>query len=176
MPVDWQMPQTATPPETPKAAQAFLDYVEMGQGRSLRRLAELHVSQKLYKNSPAALRTIQKWSVNHHWQERLASAISAEADRKLIEAATLDADTFLKTSRHLNTQISSKTTGLELRDVVQVRESVRKPMPKGGTSVSVSLSIETRQVAERMAAELGINPDELIAEAEDIARREWTKA
>jgi len=71
--------------ETPKAHAAFLDYVRMGPGRSLRKLHERYCQQS--DNEPATespptqrLRTLADWSVRFAWQKRLA-AYKDERDR-----------------------------------------------------------------------------------------------
>jgi len=71
--------------ETPKAHAAFLDYVRMGPGRSLRKLHERYCQQS--GNEPATespptqrLRTLADWSVRFDWQKRLA-AYKDERDR-----------------------------------------------------------------------------------------------
>lgn len=158
--------------ESAKAAAAFRRYVALGDGRSLRKLADADVQRGLYKNATAALRTYAEWSVKHHWQQRLEEAATAEAERMLEEAARLDAETFLATSRLLNERAKWTDAG-HLDAVVKMRESVRKPQPKGGTSVNVRVSVEVRQLAERYAEQLGVDPEELIRDAEAIAAGAW---
>ena len=64
--------------ESPKAHAAFLDYVRMGPGRSLRKLHERYCRQSdVEPPSDLAptkrLRTLQEWSVRFAWQKRLAA-------------------------------------------------------------------------------------------------------
>jgi predicted amino acid-binding ACT domain protein len=92
----------------------------------------------------------------------------------LKEAAELDADTFLVTSRLLNERVKM-TMAVDTDHVVKVRESVRKAVPKGGASVSVNVSVEVRQLAEQLAKSMGVSADELIADAEAIAAGVWDK-
>lgn len=158
--------------ETPNAALAFADYVAMGPGRSLRALHERYCQQDADKVPTRRFETLADWSVKYHWQERIEHAASDRAQRLLEEAAELDADTFLQTSRLLNERIKYSTRD-HLDAVIKMRESVRKPAPKGGTSVNVKVSVEVRQLAEQMAEQLGIDPEELIREAELIASGAW---
>jgi hypothetical protein len=44
--------------------------------------------------------------------------------------------------------------------VVKVRESVRKPTTKGGTSVNVTVRVEVEQLIDRIAEEDGLSADE----------------
>ncbi len=69
--------------ETPRAQQAFNDYLAMGDDRSLEKL--LAVYQKGTENPPCQkLRTLKEWSRKYKWQERLAEQI--ERERAAIEA------------------------------------------------------------------------------------------
>jgi hypothetical protein len=76
--------------ETPKAHIAFVDYVLMGPGRSIRKLhakyCERIVSGSNAEKPPTKrLPTLFEWSVKHDWQARLA-AFSEERDRREQEA------------------------------------------------------------------------------------------
>jgi hypothetical protein len=82
--------------ETPQAAQAFEDYYDLGDDRSLRalakkRLEDMRVRQKSAKSTPkeaTLLRQFQDWSTEHKWQERVIERDRqrAEAKRKKREA------------------------------------------------------------------------------------------
>lgn len=161
-----------TTQEGAKAAAAFQRYVALGPGRTLRELAERDAQHGFYKNSSSALRVYAKWSSDHHWQDRLAQAASAQSERMLEEASELDADTFLLTSQLLNERVKLSTPMMS-DAVVKLRESVRKPAPKGSTSVNVKVSVEVRQLAEQLADRLGMSADDLIADAERIASGVW---
>jgi hypothetical protein len=64
--------------ETPRAAQAWADYLALGPDRSLTRLAEQY--QKHTESSPAVtLRQLKKWSTQHDWQGRLKAIADAQA-------------------------------------------------------------------------------------------------
>ncbi len=158
--------------ESPKAAEWFRRYVALGTGRSLEKLAQQRVAQGYAKTVPTAMSQLKGWSARYQWQDRLAHAADAEADRMIQASARLDADTFLATSRLLNERIKWTDVG-HLDAVVKMRESVRKPAPKGGAAVNVNVSVEVRQMAERLAGELGVDAEELIREAELIASGQW---
>lgn len=68
--------------ETPRAKQAWNDYLAMGEGRSLENLL------KRYQNQAAAptnrLPTLKDWSRKHNWQARLSEI--AEQERQAIIA------------------------------------------------------------------------------------------
>lgn len=145
--------------ETPNAALAFADYVAMGPGRSLRALHERYCQQDADKVPTRRFETLADWSVKYHWQERIEHAASDRAQRLLEEAAELDADTFLQTSRLLNERVKWTDAG-HLDAVVKMRESVRKPAPKGGTSVNVNVTVQLQQMVDRIAEEEGLTDDE----------------
>lgn len=79
--------------ETARAYAAFLDYVKLGDGRSLRRLLEQYQAWHGEKRGQsegkaravsvptARLATLEGWSTRYRWQERLA-AYQAELARR----------------------------------------------------------------------------------------------
>ena len=149
---------TAQPKPSTDAEAAFNDYVGLGDGRSLRKL------HARYQDDPnptptKRLKTLKEWSARYGWQDRIRQAETEAAEEKLRLAAMLDADTFLHSSRLLNERMRYATR--EHADaIVKMRESVRKPAPKGGTSVSVNVSLEIREIVERIAEEDGLTDDE----------------
>ncbi len=153
--------------ETPLAAQAFADYLALGDKRSLRELAAEYVRRNRYKTETTAFNQLATWSTAHRWQDRIAAAVTAEAQAALERAAEIDARSFLRTSEMLAERLDM-TNPIMLDVLVKVRESVRKPAPKGGSTVNVNVSVEIRELAERMAKEAGLDPDAVIAEAESI--------
>ena len=120
--------------ESADAAQAFADYVALGKGRTLESL------QKRYKadTRPVPTRrlsTLKVWSSAFKWQDRIKTAVTEEAERKLEEAAQLDAETFYETSVLLNDRVKY-TTRHHLDEIVKMRESVRRPPVKGTVEVT----------------------------------------
>jgi len=170
------LPTQPKRPEKPneKAAAAFADFVALGDDRSLAKLADLYRN----RTDPVPTKQLSRlkiWSSKYKWIERIEQFEDEQAEAQLRESARLDADTFLATSRIANERIKW-TTPHNIDVVLKIRESVRKPAPKGGASVSVNVSVEVRHMAERMAEELGLDAEQLIRDAEDIAAREWSKA
>lgn len=148
---------TAQPKPSTDAEAAFNDYVGLGDGRSLRKL------HARYQDDPnptptKRLKTLKEWSARYGWQDRIRQAETDAAEEKLRLAAMLDADTFLHSSRLLNERMRYATR--EHADaIVKMRESVRKPAPKG-TSVRVNVSIEMQRAVDRIAEEDGLTEDE----------------
>jgi|GEM_PF-6585379 len=72
--------------ETPKARQAFADYLAMGSGRSLEKLLEQYRQQSGSGTSVPSLRyrTLADWSRAHNWQTRLVEI--AEQERQAVIA------------------------------------------------------------------------------------------
>ena len=150
---------TGQPQETAKAAEAFAAYVALGPGRSLEKLAQQRVRQGYGKSTASVVRVLERWSSLYGWQDRIASARTEQSERMLQEAADLDAETFLETSRLLNERVHYSTRH-HLDEIVKMRESVRKPTPKGGTNVNVNVSVEVQQMVDRIAEEDGLTDDE----------------
>jgi hypothetical protein len=163
--------RTSREPANDKAAAAFADFVALGDGRSLSKLAEVYRN----RTEPVPTRQLSRlkiWSSKYNWIARIEQFEDEQAESKLAQAARLDADTYVRTSKELNRR-ASHVDALHMDELIRMRESVRKPQPKGGTAVSVKVSVEVRQLAEQMAEQLGISADELIADAEEVARVAW---
>ena len=153
--------------ESAEAAECFAAYVAMGVTRSLRKLAAELVRHNQYKTETKALNSIARWSSQHRWQERIEQAATERSERMLREAAELDADTFLRTSRHLHRQVNDFSSYPDT--VIKIRESVRKPMPKGG-AVNVSIRVEIQSIVDRIAEEDGLSDSEKQELADAIER------
>lgn len=153
--------------ESPKAAEAFAIYVGLGPGRSLTNLAHVLTEQNRYKTRTTARNAVATWSVKHRWQERLAAAITARTEAALARANEIDAQTFARTSELLAQCIATVEPD-DLEAVLKVRESVRRPEPRGVQAVNLNLSVALRKAVEREAAEQGLDPEEVLAEAERI--------
>ncbi len=153
---------------TPKAAAAFHAYVGLGPGRSLRWLARLLAEQGQYKSGTAALPTLNTWSVKYAWQARLSAAITAQTEDLLAKAAEIDGRSFLRTSELVADRLAWADAG-HVDAVIKMRETVRKPEPRGATTnVNVQIGATLRLIVERVAAEQGLSQAEVMAEAESI--------
>lgn len=63
--------------ETPRARQAFADYLRLGDGRSLEKLAEVY--QGCTVSIPTKqLSRLKRWSQQHGWQARLGEIVEEE--------------------------------------------------------------------------------------------------
>jgi len=156
VPINGQDGMAVQQRDNPQAEQAFLDFVEMGHGRSLEKLA-VEYQTRTEPVPTKQLSRLKIWSSRYGWQARLGEAISARAEAKLVLAGELDADTFLRTSRHLHRQVAQY--GDFPDTVIKIRESVRKPMPKGG-AVNVSIRVEVQSIVDRIAEEDGLTEAE----------------
>ena len=69
--------------ETPRAAEAWADYLSLGASRSLEKLLELYLQRRqsgVKASVPAVrLRTLQQWSADFGWQARLAEIAERES-------------------------------------------------------------------------------------------------
>ena len=67
--------------ETPKAYSAFVDYCQMGQGRSLSKLHRNYTERIPGDDPPTRhIYTLKRWSTDNYWQER-----AAEYERRAAE-------------------------------------------------------------------------------------------
>jgi hypothetical protein len=156
--------------ESTRAAEAFAIYTAMGPGRSLTALAHVLVERNWYKTVPTARSVVGGWSAKHRWQERLAAAITAQTEEMLAKAVEIDARSFLRTS-----ELIAKRLGYaepeHLDAIIKMRESVRKPEPRGNSqTINVNLSVTLRAIVERVASERGLEYEEVLAEAERTLR------
>lgn len=77
--------------ETPKAQQAWADYLAMGPGRSLEKLLLVYEDRVQTEGKPSVavpttrLATLQSWSTAFNWQDRL-SALAEQAVREASDA------------------------------------------------------------------------------------------
>lgn len=103
-------PWLKTEQETPQAYQAFVDYKDMGERRSLHNLLEAYRNGSLYKSCPEnvptdSLRTLKNWSTVHGWQVRVQAWDSAQsriaAERSMLAVAQ-EHDRRLERFRQLN--------------------------------------------------------------------------
>ena len=127
---------TAAPGQmTDKAAEAFADYVSIGPQRSLEALARRYQTS----TEPVPTKQLSRlkiWSSKYQWQTRIPAAVTEITELKLKQAAELDADTFVETSRRLNSLVHSPGH-MHPGDVTRIRESVRKPEAKNVSSIDV---------------------------------------
>jgi hypothetical protein len=160
-------PKTPRPARADRAAAAFVDFVALGDDRTLPKLAEM------YRNStkPVPTRQLSRlkiWSSKYNWIPRIEQFEDELAEAELRKSARLDADTFHRSSRLLNERMHYAHPG-DTEVVIKMRESVRKPAPKSGTSVNVNVSVEVQQLAEQLAAKIGVPVEDLMGDAQQLA-------
>lgn len=97
--------------ETTRAAQAFEDYYDLGDDRSLRKLAGSN--QKYSKH----IANLMKWSTEHGWQERVKAR-----DRERAEAKRKKHDAEIEEMDRRHAQIG---TSLQLKGLKQVDELLK---------------------------------------------------
>ena len=84
--------------ETPAAYEAFLDYVNMGADRSIRKLVDQYRQQKVTKPPSTRLETLIGWSRDHQWQARIGRYLE-ELQKLNIEQQKEFMEGFLKNVR-----------------------------------------------------------------------------
>jgi hypothetical protein len=82
--------------ETPQAARAFEDYYDLGEDRSLRKLADSRGQEEGKRR--ARLATLEQWSSKHHWQERI---IQRDREKAAAKRKKHDADIEAMNERHV---------------------------------------------------------------------------
>jgi hypothetical protein len=149
--------------ETPKASQAFADYLAMGEGRSLEKLAAQYQGDP--KVPPTRrYKTLRKWSALLHWQNRLIEI--AEQQRQAIIARgiiekqnRLDAynDLFNRSYQvikaradDISMQGAGSDTGLLVRTYKATKLEVYEEY-----AVDTALIREMRELAKQTAQEMG---------------------
>lgn len=165
------------PIETPRAAEAFADYVSLGPSRSLQKLVDFYRATPQSSTKPPPTRhldTLKDWSVKHGWQDRIAQAITDRTLALLAEASELDAETFLATSREYRRRMDdTMRDAMPLDAIHPLRDRVKAPATRGA---GVTLNVTIVQEAERLAAQLGISANDLLADASAIAAEAWERS
>jgi hypothetical protein len=112
---------------TPKAEEAFADYVAQERPRSLERLAAERVRRGLGKSSEGQKRTLEKWSAQFGWQERIRRL----AEAKLNEANETRADIYLRAIREYDRRTRNEMiAAMKLHDIHGVHDRVKFPDPQ----------------------------------------------
>ncbi len=126
---------------------------------------------KRYRTSTTALSRIKAFAAAGNWQARKLGALTAAAELDLQEAAALDANSFLNFSRAINerSKYANKDNAATL---VPMRESVRRKTPieitgKDGGPIQHEITVLDAAVRQ-IAAERGLDPADVLAEAERI--------
>ncbi len=149
--------------ETARAKAAFNDYAAMGPERSLEKLAQEY--QRRSENVPTRqLSRLQRWSVAHSWQARLA-AIAEEERQAIVRRGIAEkqnrVDLLVDLAKRYqqviearakdNDDLTGGETGLIVREVTY--------LPGGSTrerqEADVAVTKELRELAKQAAQELG---------------------
>lgn len=132
-----EQPKPKDKRRTPDATgpELFAAWIDAGTPKYREFATVLH-NQGRYKSVATAFSSICAYSGRDKWQDRKANALDEAAEAKLKEAATIDADSFLRSSKVINDRLKMATR--EHADViVKMRESVRRPTVKTTTDVNV---------------------------------------
>lgn len=162
---------------TPKAAEAFADYVAMPPGeRSLRGLCDRYRQRGASKSPTTRYETLFIWSTNYGWQDRIANAVTDLTRQRLEQAAELDADTYRTTSQLLNERVGY-TTHHHLDAIIDIRAAVKPALPKTEIAGTVNVKHDHKHsgVVEHAHHDLSHLSDEQIERAIE-ARRMYDEA
>ena len=118
------------PNETNKAYAAFLDYINMGAGRSLRKLHEEYLRQTVGKPPTKTIFTLEEWSSAHKWQDRLTQylmELQTRQQKKQQERLELFNENVWQTYMELATLVKEAVTNHEKN---RVTKRTRVPDPR----------------------------------------------
>ena len=111
---------------------------------------------------------VGRWSVQHRWQERIASAVTTQGEELLAQITEFDIHALRISSELLYRQILTLQPS-DIDEVIKIRQMVRRPEPRGGAeSVNINLAVTLRAIVEQVAAEEGLDPEQVLAQAEKI--------
>lgn len=99
--------------ESPKAYQAYLDYRDMGVGRSLAKL------NQHYGNKPSYVRQLQRWSADFDWQSRIKQFEQEQAEERV---AKLQAELDEMNERHVRLAIEQQEKATkQIADLIEAK-------------------------------------------------------
>ena len=132
---------------TSRAARAYDDLVaRIAQSGDDTLTGLLGEYQTRTKGVPTRqLSRLKAWSAKYGWRARIAQVQAEAADEQLAQAAIIDAETFLKSSRLLAERMNLSTP-LHVDAIVKIRESVRKPQPTNSAGVNVGVQTTVVQI------------------------------
>lgn len=112
---------------SPKAEEAFADYVAMDKPRAYARLAEARVRQGHGTSTAAQTRRLEKWSVEYGWQERLRRISEA----LLNEVTEIRAEVVSRIVREYDRRTRKEmAAAMKLHDLHGVYDRVKFPDPQ----------------------------------------------
>jgi hypothetical protein len=123
--IDPRKPLARLPGETPKAHNALLVYAELGSDRSLEK-----TRQALGKDSAGYVRTLETWSSQHRWQERVAlhdALLAQERQRRITEDYLEDIQEHQERYRHTGRELFAVSRML-LSKIAQAAKDDEMPM------------------------------------------------
>jgi hypothetical protein len=130
----WMTDVATLPKESAKAYQAFVDYVNLGPQRSLRKLVER------YNKPPTYLRQLAVWSTEYGWQDR----IKAMAAEQLTSATELKTTTYVNILGEYHRRISDEPRRqiMELNALHGIYDRVKPETPQssGGDGPHITVN------------------------------------
>lgn len=135
--------------ESPKAKEAFADYMALGPDRSLPKLAKAYKT-RIGPVATKQLSTLLKWSTDFGWQDRL-KALHAEQASRLAEAETDEKIRVLQEGfalRHKRVEALNRLAGKLLEDLDGDRLWVTDVKQIGGGENAERVEVERFNAAE----------------------------
>lgn len=153
--------------EPQRSVLAFKEYVRMGKGRSLKRLAEQLSSEdnEWTDNFQSVFDMLKKYSSKYRWQERLRLIIT-KASAEVLAAAQKDA--LLHAKERIRYARDAQKYGMMIIEKAQLEqltaEEARKMLKPAATLLQMGLTSERAETGESLAT---IKPEKPIREMSD---------
>lgn len=120
--------------ETAKAYRAFVDYCEMGTGRSLPKQHREYTERAQEKPPTLHLRTLKRWSTTHGWQARVA-----EYERRAAEQRTKE-----RIQKQIEIEAEMLEDSARMRDLWARRFVNYEQSPRGVTTYDMRQMFNAR--------------------------------
>lgn len=146
--------------EPPRSQVAFNDYVKMGKGRSLERLAQDYCqpeNQNWTDNFESVYRQLKEYSRKFGWQQRLRAIITKASTEALAEAQR---EAFLHTKARIELSVKAQLAGIKVIEAAQLDnltvEEARKLLKPATALLQLGLASERAEAGDNLAS---IRPD-----------------
>jgi hypothetical protein len=162
--------------EPPRAKKAFMDYVALGRGRSLKRLAEdysLPTNTDWTQNFESNFRTLKRYSSTYQWQYRLRMVV-ARASAEILAAAQRDA--FVHAKDRINLARQAQEAAMTIIDKANLaaltEEEARKMLKPAATLLQLGLTSERAEQGDMLTV---IRPEKPVEEMTDDELQEFAE-
>ena len=154
----------------PRAQQAFRDFINLGKGRSLKRLAETYADPQCTSwtnNFESVYRMLKDYSRNYHWQDNLRMFV-AKASAEVLAAAQRDA--FVHAKQRIEYAREAQQAGRIIIEKAQLEKltvaEARTLLKPAATLLQLGLTSERAEQGDVLAVIRPDKPVEQMSEQE----------